>query len=82
MTHDEALRKLDLAQITQVQLSVLEAAVAALLKAHPNPGSVRKEFDILYERIHERSAPLAVTDAQAASVVAHHLKNEIFSAVK
>jgi len=78
MTLDEALRKLDLSQINSIELIVLEAAVAALFKSHPTPAALRHEFDLIYSKMQVTGAATAPGDAPAVSVVASHLRKQLF----
>ena len=77
MTLDEALRKLDLSQINSIQMVVLEAAVAALVKSHPNPAELRHNFDLLYSQMRGAAAAIAGAGPEV-SVVASHLKDRLF----
>ncbi len=80
MTFDEALRRLDLSQINGIQLIVLEAAIAALVEGHPDPGAVRRRFDSLYPRMQTAAVELSPGEEPAVSVVASHLRDRIFQA--
>ena len=56
--------KLSPAQLEQERLALLEAAVKALIVAHPNRGDLRTIFDVLYaEDRASRNQPEQPTDA-------------------
>ena len=78
MTLDEALRKLDLSQINSIQLIVLEAALAALVRCHPDPAAVRRDFDLFYSQMQTAAAATSPGDEPAVSVVASHLRDRLF----
>ena len=78
MTFDEALRKLDLSQINSIQLTVLEAAVAALLEGHPDPADVKRRFDAVYPKMHTAAVTVSPGDEAAITVVASHARARIF----
>ena len=78
MTLDEALRKLDLSQINSIELVVLEAAIAALVRNHPDPAAVRRDFDSLYSQMQTAAAATTPGDETAVSVVAFHLRDRLF----
>ena len=79
MTYDEAVRKFDLSQLTGIQLVVLEAAIAALIKNHPKPAAIRRDFDWFYSKMLVAAAGTVPGDEPAMSVVAAHLRNQLFS---
>ncbi len=78
MMLDEAFRRLDLSQINNIQLVVLEAAVAALVKNHPDAASVRRDFDSCYPKMHIDAARVCPGEESAVSLVAAHLRGRIF----
>jgi hypothetical protein len=77
MTLDEALRKLDLSQINSIQMVVLEAAVAALVRNHPNPVALRRDYDLLYAQM-QASDPALIGEGAEGPVVASHLRDRLF----
>ncbi len=78
MTFNEALRRLDLSQINSLQLVVLEAAVAAMLKSHPDAAAVRREFDSLYPKMQTAAGDVFAGEDAAVPIVASHLRDRIF----
>jgi len=78
MTLDEALRKFDLSQLNSIQLVVLEAAVAALARSHPNPAALRRDFESFYSRMKVSAEAISPGEGPATSVVAAHLIDQLF----
>ncbi len=78
MTFDQALRRLDLSQINSIQLTVLEAAVAALLESHPDAAQVKRSFDSFYPRMQSAALSVSSGEEAAIAVVAAHVRGRIF----
>jgi hypothetical protein len=81
MTLDEALRKLDLSQINSIQMVVLEAAVAALLRNHPDVAAVRRDFESCYSQM-QNAAAATTGQGPEERVVASHLRDRLFTGSK
>ena len=78
MTLDEALRKFDLSQLNSIHLVVLEAAIAALARSHPNPVALRRDFDLFYSQMNAAAEAISPGEGPATSVVASHLIDQLF----
>lgn len=78
MTFDEALRRLDLSQINSIHLAVLEAAVAALLESHPDPGEAKRRFDAFYPKMQTAAIAVSPGEESAVTIVAAHVRARIF----
>lgn len=74
MNLEQALKNFNLSQLNSIQLVVLEAAVAALVRTHPNAAALRRDFDLFYSQMQVQAA-ISPGEGEAMSVVAAHLRD-------
>jgi hypothetical protein len=75
MNIDEALKKINVNDLTTIQISVLAQVVAALIRTHQNPRAVYERFDLSYSTY---QVGMVDSASEAGSVIARHMVESLF----